>query len=365
MQIIQLDGVFTYINNVKNLRLDDTVKLIINKNNRINSNAIGVYSNNNKIGYIPYTINQININNTYKIFKINLNKNHLQILIKCNNDDNDSNYINYESDYIKKIKYNDNIIKSEYDTDLLKFSKYLQRSNIIFSQLKITYSDDNYINILIDDNIFYTVTKKYYDNNIFKYDEFFCNNLIPQQIFELFKIHRLDIYLKKNYKSIEMKIKTKNIRQKIIEVLDLKINKIILIETLLDNINIIINSLDIIKILILKELKSDNTKNIKLDYEINTDFLYKTFSNIKQGGLFYSHVLKTYCEIDFYSDDIIIEINNINNNSSNFNKYLLELLIKLVICNKNNINIYNPIENIIIEINISSENKLKLTELLK
>ena len=62
---------------------------------------------------------------------------------------------------------------------------------------------------------------------------------------------------------------------------------------------------------------------------------------------------------------MIIEINNINNNSSNFNKYVLELLIKLVICNKNTINIYNPIENIIIEINISSENKLKLTELLK
>ena len=363
MQIIQLDGVYTYMNNVKNLKIEDIVKLLPNKNNRINSKAIGAYVNNNKIGYIPYTIDQININNTYKIYKINLNKNNLQILISCNNDI--SNYIKYESEFIKKLIYNNTIIKTNLDQDILKFSKYLQRSNIIFSNIGITYYDDNFINILIENNIdeinnmFYTVTKKYYDNNIFKYDEFFCNNLITQQFFELFKIHRLDIYLIKNYSSIEKKIKSKNIKQKIIEDLNITIKKNILSNNIFHT-----NNIDIIKILILKEIKSSLVTNIELKNNyinlLNKNYFYDIFNNIEEGALYYNHNLKIYVEIDFIIDDTIIEINNNINNS-----LILQLLIKLIISNKNNIFIYNPDDNSITTINILEENKEKLLKLLK
>jgi hypothetical protein len=362
MQLIQLDGVYSFMDNIKNLKLDDNVKLIINKNNRLNADAIGVYYENKKIGYIPYKLSQINIKNTYKIHKINLNKNNLQIIISCNNDD--SNYIDYEPDYIIKLKYDNYIIKSNLDEDLKHFSKYLQRSDIIFTNLGITYNDENYINLLIkdtnDNNLFYTVTKKYYDTNIFKYDEFFINKLISTQIYELFKIHRLDIYLKKNYKSVEKKIKSKNIRQKIIEDLDIVIKKTFLEDKIFYNID----NIDIIKILILKELNSSKVNNIniysKYTDSINKDNFKKIFNNLNEGYLFYNHKLMTYAEIEFTNNNSIFEISNdiINNG------LILKLLVKLIIANKNNINIFNPINNCMIEINITNENKQKILELL-
>jgi|UniRef100_A0A6C0EEA3 hypothetical protein len=366
MQIIQLDGVFTYLNNVKNLKIDEIVILQQNKNNRINPEAIGVYANNLKIGYIPYNINQININNSYKIHKINLNKNHLQILISCNNDN--SNFFNYEPNYIKKIKYNtNNIIISPLNKELTHFSKYLQRSNILLKKLGITYHNENYINLLIisddiDDeknNIFYTVTKKYYDTNIFKYDEFFSNKLITNQIYELFKIHRLEEYIIKNYRSIDKIIKSKNIRQKIIEELKLIIKKNILSKNIFNVTNI-----DVIKILILKELKSLTVDEINLStdtYDLfDKDYFYEIFDNIHEGAFYYNHKLKIYTEIEFIKNDSIIEIstNTVNN------LYILELLIKLIISNKKNIIIFNPINNLITEINCSNENLEKITNLL-
>ena len=61
-------------------------------------------------------------------------------------------------------------------------------------------------------NYFYTVTKEYYDNNIFKYDELYELNIIPRNIFIPFQIHRMEIYIEKNYKPIEKLLKTANIR---------------------------------------------------------------------------------------------------------------------------------------------------------
>jgi hypothetical protein len=359
MQIIQLDGIYTYLNNVKDLKLNEKVKLIINKNNRINPNAIGVYTlNHKKLGYIPYTINQINIDNIYKISKINLNKNNLQVLINCDTDL--LNYIKFEPEYIKNLKYNSNIIKSEIDSELIKFQKYLKQNKIQIKNLGITYIDDNFINISLDDNIFYTVTKKYYDENVFKYDDFFENKLIPLQIYELFKIHRLEIYIKKNYKTIEEKIKSKNIKLKILEEFNINMNKISLdSNNCINDNNLIFNT----KISILEAINSSMVGNISYQ-TININNLLNHYINISEGGIFYNHQLKTYCEIDFFNSDTIIEINSFSENTNKIKKYILILLVKLAIADKNKIDIFNPEDNSIISIEIISEVKSRLFKLL-
>ena len=55
---IQIDGTFTYNDNIKELRLGDDIKLLANPNNKFNPEAIGAYTlENKKIGYIPFTKN--------------------------------------------------------------------------------------------------------------------------------------------------------------------------------------------------------------------------------------------------------------------------------------------------------------------
>ena len=83
MQEIQIDGIFTYIENVKNLKLGDKVKLKLNQNNRINKEAVGVYTDktNLKIGYIPFKSSQLDITQDYKIEKIHLNQKNLLVTI--------------------------------------------------------------------------------------------------------------------------------------------------------------------------------------------------------------------------------------------------------------------------------------------
>ena len=68
----------------------------------------------------------------------------------------------------------------------------------------------------------------------------------------------------------------------------------------------------------------------------------------------YNHKYKLYCTIDLYDDNNIIEIANINEISET---YLIELLIKLIISEKQIINIYNPITGILFYLNISTEIK--------
>jgi hypothetical protein len=78
------------------------------------------------------------------------------------------------------------------------------------------------------------------------------------------------------------------------------------------------------------------------------------FINLKIGGICYNHKYKLYCTIDLYDDNNIIEIANINDISET---YLIELLIKLIISEKQIINVYNPITGILFYLNISTEIK--------
>ena len=329
MQNIQIDGLYTYINNVKNLKLGDKIKLLPNFNNRINSNAIGAYTLNNlKIGYIPFKINQIDINLIYTVTKINLSMSNPLLLISCVFDL--TNFIFVENDYLKKNK----ICKNNIDnTELLHFKKYLERSNNKIDDIYISYCDDNYININIIceniNNIFYTVTKKYYEENIFKYDEFYKYKLIPHCIYQPFIIHRLECYIKKNYKYIDSLIK--NNKKKFN---NLNYNFDIIQLTPIDT-----NNYDYIKLLIYNKINSNilNNTDIIVDDSIDFSNFINLYDNLKLGTLCYNHDMKIYCYIDLYNNLNIIDIID-----SDINLDINIYIIKAIIANKTNINLYNP-----------------------
>ena len=398
MQSIQIDGIFTYIDNIKKLKLGDTIKLKPNPKNRLNKNAIGAYTTDfKKIGYIPFNKSQIDINLNYTVSTISLNSfKPLLIISVC--------FSNENIIITKPISLNNNK-NDELKESLEHFSKYLINNKIEFEILKIIYNDDDFIDLLIDNNIFYTVTRKYYDLNIFKYDEFFKFKLIPTCIYEPFKIHRLENYIKKKYKKIYINKKFNNsISINIIDCDEIIINKIIfknnnnnnnnntIINIITENNNnILISDININTNIIYKEtdfyniVKENNEyKNIFNDlkyillYSItnheyynnnilkNNDINYsyslfldlnnfiKLYPNIKLGGLCYNHKYKLYCDIDLYDDDNIIEIlfNDLTNN------LFINLIIKLIIFNKSTIHIYNPLKGNIIKYTLENKEEI-------
>lgn len=283
---IQIDGTFSFSDNIKELKLNDEIKLITNPNNRFNSEAIGAYTlDNKKIGYIPFTKNQIDINSKYKVSKIQMTQDNPLLIIS--REIKTYNIININNN---KILGQVSKITSEISQDLRNFHKYLAREGHEIVAMEILYVDENFIDILIktlnEEIVFYTVTKKYYNENIFIYDEFYNLGLIPKNIYQPFQIHRLEEYIKKKYKPIE---KIKNLKS--------KVNDIIISDNLLD--------------------KFSYEKNISLEIKY---------------GLCYNHKLKAYCYIN-YNDEIICEIDDFNK------KNLQNVLLKMIVADKNIINI--------------------------
>lgn len=385
MQSIQIDGTYTYASNIKDLKIGDQIKLIPNPSNRLNSEAIGAYTiDGKKIGYVPFKSNQIDMKANYSITKINLTQENPILLISRQFDL--SNFISSEPDCIKKVKYNENTIANlELINDLKQFATYLKKSSNNITELKITYQDQNYINLIIKtptDNItFWTVTKKYYEENIFKYDEFYKFNLIPKCIYQQFQIHRLENYLEKKYKPIDKLLKMK--KNKLISLINFNVFE------LFDKLQESNYEYEQIKTIGLKTITKyditgqvynqeqlDNLIKLIIQYKIvpnpyynpsnylqyinpksnfnfepNLDEFTNIFKNIKLGGLCWNHTLKYYCQIDLYDDINIIEISN--NKIINKEKFV-ELVLKLVIANKSIANLYNPMEGIIYRFNISN-----------
>ena len=304
MITIQIDGTFTFHDNVKHLKIGDKIKLIPNPNNRINSNAIGAYTQDNKkIGYIPFKKNQLDINLIYNVCKINLTQNNPIVLITANFDDINFIIINENKNNSVKI-FND---------DVKNFKKYLERNGHSIKNIYISYIDENFIDLTIkcDDNqiIFNTVSKKYYEENVFKYDEFNKYNLTPHTIYQPFLIHRLESYILLKYKDIDKLIKNKK-----------------------------------------KQFNELNYDFDLITVSSNFDFL-STIVDIKPKSLYYNHKLKGYCYVDYHNNDSIIDI-IYDNEYDNISYYL----VKLLISNKKNIILYNPI--------LGNIYKLELTEIM-
>ena len=131
MQYIQIDGTYTYIDNVKSLKIGDIIKLIANPLNRLNAYAIGAYTlNGKKIGYIPFKSTQIDINGKYVISKINLSQ--LNPILLISKEFDVSNFIQCEPYIItllknKTLRYIETPL--ELTNDLKKFAKQLQIQN--------------------------------------------------------------------------------------------------------------------------------------------------------------------------------------------------------------------------------------------
>jgi hypothetical protein len=216
----------------------------------------------------------------------------------------------------------------------------------------------------MNDNIFYTVTKSYYEQNVFKYDEFYKYKLIPKCVFQEFQIHRLEVYLKRSYKSINSLL-TKRIK------FDIELSEINVESIINDNI---FNNLsgeqinNFIKLIVQYNIEPNNyynpkvyfklISNVEIDINYNLEKFKNNFNDLKIGGLCYNHTYKRYCYIDLYDDNNIIDISTRKINK----EFFIELLIKLIISQKSIINVFNPFTGILYtqEISESMRNTIKL-----
>jgi len=341
MQTLQITGTTTYADNIRNLKIGDTVKLIRNPTNKISADAIGVYTLDGlKVGYTPFKESQINIKSKYTVSKINLLSH--QPLVLLSYEYEPSNFIQIEPGCILELR---DINEITFTDDVKIFKKYLKVSDIDVEQLGITYQDDNYINLLMNDDIFYTVTRKYYEDNIFKYDEFYKFKLIPKCIYQQFQIHRLEVYLKRKYKTIESLL-MKKIKLDDYDFIEKQFQPIN--DKLFDNLNS--DQLEnFLKLIVQNNIEPNeyyNPKlyfklisNIDIDINYNIEMLKTNFNELKIGGICYNHEYKRYCFIDLYDENNIVDISTRKISK----EYVKELIIKLLISNKNIINIFNPI----------------------
>jgi hypothetical protein len=345
MQTIQLNGTFSFADNIRALKIGEPIKLVEDANNRISNEAIAAYTlSGRKIGYVPFKKSQINIKAKYKVEKLGLTLQNPVLLISREIDS--TNIINIESDYIKKIKYSK--IKSvnyPHMDDVMAFKKYLQAKGNIIDNIFVTYYDENYINLLIysegNINIFNTVTRKYYEENIFKYDDLYKLGIIPKSIFQPFQIHRLEDYIEKKYKNIN-KLLSKRLfkKDKILE------------SNIFEDFNIIDTyNFGFEKIADIKKYQKVNIDlmihNLTTSSTINE--IKEYFNNIMVGGICYNTMIKYYCNIHLYDDDSIVEI--IDNETIDYNMFI-NLLMKLVISGKTIVNVLNPFDGFILRLEI-------------
>jgi hypothetical protein len=295
-----------------------------------------------KLGYLPFKDSQLDINSKFYISKKHFTKDNLQLLI--NREYNKTNIIEIEPYILRKNNKIDKLLDNSLLLEIRKFSKVLERAGVEIIKISPIYYDSNFITIMIetkeDKNYYYTVTKEYYEKNIFKYDELFDLKLIPKNIYIPFQIHRMEIYIERIYKPIEKLLKMKEykkLKSKDINIKITNINKIFESFELID--------CDIIKCLLQYELTKNEYYNPKflinsINYKINIDELIKLYPNIKIGGISYNTELLAYCYIDFYDTNTLIEI--INDDSEN---KILECYMKLVISGKEKIDLINVNNN--------------------
>jgi hypothetical protein len=246
MQTFQIVGTFSFSENIRTLKLGDTIILLPNPDNKQNPKAIGVYTKDmKKIGYLPFNIDQVtNLKDPCTIIKLNLLQGETIIIIS-------RKILTCDFLLCQPIINNNRLLENVMKQELQTFKKYLERNKHNVINMGITYMDDNFINLYIktttSETIFNVVTRKYYDKNIFLYDEFYNNKLISNIVYEPFKIHRLENYIIKNYTGL----------------------------------------------------------NKYIDYKSN-----KQFDGYKEATITWNHALKSYCYINYYNNDYCIIFDN-------------------------------------------------------
>lgn len=391
MQSIQIDGTYTYASNAKKLKIGEQIKLIKNSKNRMNKDAIGAYTiSGEKIGYVPFKSNQIDINGKYFVSKINLTQCNPILLISM--DWPNTNSIHCEPSCVtNKKNLNSRFIDVPDDIaqDLKKFAKNLQNSGYIIKKIGICELSSSCVTVCIQTedstNFFYLVTKSFYDSNIFKYDEFFKFGLTPKCIYQHWQTHRLEKYLEFNYKPSSKIFSGKKfkwdklIESNVFEGLDL-------ISLSQPNCSMeLIESSELVlfdKKKIPQQVKKTDLENwakLTIQYNINTIECYNPenlvadslvsvnltklnllFDKLEPAGLFYNHKLRAYCPIDLSDSINIVEI-FIGNEITQ--KHFIDLIGKLVISNKQVINVFNPFAGKIFRLEITDRIKYNFSNI--
>ncbi len=345
-------GLQSFADNLKNIRINDPVILQNEKYNIKSKNAVGVYtSDNKKIGYLPIdkSLDTEKYKNSYTISKILLNLEHP--IVEINRYFPSIGYItNVEFPYIKKIKYEMNIIKPSQKTEkaLVGLINYFKTKKKRIQKIGVTFEDDNFINIIIQisKNIeeYFTVTNEYYNLYSEKFDELYENELIDNICYRDFLCHRLECYYERNYEQIEnntynftYNIESITIHESYDDQKTIDDQKIIKIDSLKAT-------------LYLRYLIDKDDTYIKKKYKIldgniinKIMLIYNLYPNIQLGNFYYDHNLKIYEYINFVTDDHLIEI------VDNMDK-INNTIMKAQLCGKENINIYNPLKGIIYKI---------------
>jgi len=201
----QIEGIRSFADNIADIKINDKVKLKRNINNALSKEAIGIYTlSGKKLGYAPFIYSQHDLDLDYSIININLSKK--EIIIGCKYSEN--NFL----EIFEPLSTNNGFLSPSNDSEdqddkhnLLLLRKKLEILGYTILDIKVLYSDDYFIDINIKahpniNTIYYTVTKKYYDQHLIKFNEFYEHNLIQYNIFRAFFTHRLEEYIKKSYK---------------------------------------------------------------------------------------------------------------------------------------------------------------------
>lgn len=298
MSRYKIVGIYSFADNLKLVKLNDPVILKKNTMNSQSKNAIGVYSKDNKkLGYLP--VETEHNNNAYKISKLELNQDYPILEISRNYELN--NVINnIEHPIFKDLKYE--LILFKTDEEMVeRLYRELIRKKIKVKGIAITYQDEYYINVMIKTNkgtsTYYTVTRKFFNDNIDRYEELYNFKLIDNIFFKDLQIHRIEKYYEINYTNINEVNESCNygnmeqIHEKLIIKKDIDWDKYI--RFLITNDKIYFNN------------------NIH-DYIKNSDEIIKfinKFSNIRLGSFLYNHDLQLYGYTDLENDEYIFEIN--------------------------------------------------------
>jgi hypothetical protein len=332
-------GIYSFAQNLVDIKLNDIVKLKHEIHNIKSKDAIGVYSDTNKkLGYLPIeNKNEIQkFNNSYKISKIILNKDYPQIEISRTYNDT-SILTDCEFPWEKKLKYKFNIINitNELEKSLNILLRHLDKTKIKIKRALITYYDENYVNLILETpkgmQSFYTITHNYFKKYSEYYDELVELNLIDNAFYKNLMFYRIENYYEANYKNItDLNIDTD---------IDLEIIEKQIHEPIINNIKNINENINTYFYCLYKNDMKDDVINF-----ISTKEYFDSLSLIR-GNFYYDHKYKIYSWIEWLSGDTVFMITSDVSKTNLINLYLTQ---------KKEIILYNPLEGKEIRIKINN-----------
>lgn len=353
MPSYKIVGIYSFAKNLLDIKLNDPVTLKKEVHNIKSKDAIGVYFNNDKkIGYLPIeNKTELNkFNSSYKISKLVLNKEYPVVEISRSYD-NTTILPDCEFPWEKKLKYPLQIInlKSDLEKSLNALIKYLGSKRIKIKKALITFTNDDYTNLVLETpkgiQTFYTTTYNYFLKHSEYYDELLELNLIDNAFYKDLMFYRIENYYEANYKNIldlnvdtdiDLEINEKQVHE------PLSINKTDKNDINKNNKNDIIN---IINIYLYCLYKNDMT--YMNNNNLNLDEIKKYFSTLElnRGNFYYDHKYKVYSWIEWLTEDKVFMITTDVSKSNLINLYLTQ---------KKEIILYNPLEGKEIHIKLNN-----------